>query len=483
LYEGFIIKKISFIEPGAPNLHVYSKFKFPRLGTIILGTILKKLGYEVKVFIEDMSGLDENFINDSDLICISTITSTAPRSYKLAAEYKRKNIPVLMGGPHVTFNHIEALGYCDYVLRGEADNTIIDFMSAFENNEGFEKIPGIAYYVDNNLIENNTFSHPEDLDKIPIPDFGIVHGFYNDKQLSLAPVITSRGCPNNCSFCNVPQMFGRKIRFRSAENVIEELKGIKNKWVFFYDDNFTANVTRTKKLLSLMRDNNIKKKWMTQVTITAAKDEELLKEMHLSGCDSVCIGFESINQDVLKAYNKRQSSLEMHEYIKRFHKAKIDIHGMFIFGSDSESHKDMKATVKFSKKMNLQSVQYLILTPLPGTAFFKRLLDSGRILYKDWQLYDGHHAVFLPKNISTLKLQKETMKMMSRFYSWWRIFRRTINLKITDALLNYRGKSLIRKWNKNKFNRSFIKKLKLENKSITPPLKPYELDKVKQKTL
>jgi radical SAM superfamily enzyme YgiQ (UPF0313 family) len=203
---------------------------------------------------------------------------------------------------------------------------------------------------------------------------------------------------------------------------------------------------------------------MTQVTINAAKDEELLKEMHSAGCDSVCIGFESINQNVLKAYNKRQSTLEMHELIKRFHRAGIDIHGMFIFGSDSESYEDMKATLKFSRKMKLESVQYLILTPLPGTTFFKNLYESGRILYRDWKLYDGHHVVFHPKNISVHKLQKETIRLMSKFYSWGNILRHTINFKIKDAFVNYSAKRIIRKWKTRKSNREFIKELKLFTK-------------------
>ena len=419
------------------------------------------MGHEVRVFIEDVGGIDENFVKKSDLVCISSITSTAPRSYMLASKFREAGIPVLMGGPHVTFNSGEALDYCDFVLKGEADKTIVDFMLAFERGEGFENIPGIAFYKNGNLIENENGSIVQNLDEIPFPDFEIGHGFNDYKKFPIAPVITSRGCPNNCSFCNVPQMFGRKIRFRSEENVVEELKRIKNKWVFFYDDNFTANPARTKRLLALMRKNNIKKRWITQVTINAAKDEELLKEMHASGCDFVCIGFESISQSVLKAFNKRQSALEMHEYIKRFHKAHIGIHGMFIFGSDSESYKDMRATLKFSRKMNLQSVQYLILTPLPGTNFFKRLLESGRILYRDWQLYDGHHAVFLPKNISVFKLQSETIKLMSGFYSWGSILRKTINFKIKGAFLNYSAKRLIRKWKNNKSNRSFIKGLKI----------------------
>ena len=255
-------------------------------------------------------------------------------------------------------------------------------------------------------------------------------------------------------------MFGRTLRFRSEENVIEELKQIKQKWVFFYDDNFTANVKRTKNLLHLMRKNNIKKKWITQVTINAARDEELLKEMRLAGCRSVCIGFESINQDVLKTYNKQQSALEMHEYIKRFHKAGIQIHGMFIFGSDADTHQDMKDTMKFSKKMGLKSVQFLILTPLPGTEFFNRLLESGRIMYRDWELYDGHHAVFMPKNISILKLQKETIRMMGKFYSWGQILKSAFKFDFVNAFISFSGKRLIKKWKRNKENRSFIKELK-----------------------
>ena len=455
------IKKIVFIEPKPPGFHVYSKWGMPRLGTLILGSILKNAGYEVKVFVEDIKGINFEEVFTADLVGISTITSTAPRAYEIARHVSREGIPVIMGGPHVTFMDEEALKYCDYVVRGEAEETIIPLIKAIEEGSGFENILGLTYAgAHGKLLRNPDANHCPDLDKYPMPDFSLIDG--NNRQSNdqtVTPIMTSRGCPFGCTFCTVTRVFGRRYRYRSVDNVLAELKTLKPKWTFFYDDNFTANRAHTKELLRRMIDEGIKTKWMAQVRIDVTKDLELMELMRKSGCRNVYIGMESINPATLNALNKKQTVEEMEEAIKIIHAYDIKIHGMFIFGADQDSIASLRSTVKFAKKLKIESVQFMILTPLPGTPVFYDMEKENRLISRDWSYYDAHHVVYKPKGMSYWELQKETIKAMLRFYSWWQIIGRFFKFDIWTMAIRAYGRRFVLKG--KRATRDFQKQLRI----------------------
>ena len=454
------IRKIVIIEPNPPGAHVFKRMALPRLGAVILGTILKNHGYDVKVYVECIEEINVKDLLTADLIGISTITSTAPRAYEIAKLLKEKTrIPVFMGGPHVTYMPEEALQYCDFVLRGEADDCIIDFVRALEEGKGFEKIPGLSYGKDRRIIHNETPATCKDMDVLPIPNFSLIAGLEEDytRKLRITPVMTSRGCPYDCSFCSVTGMFGHKYRFRSTERVLYELRYNKDrggKWVFFYDDNFCADRMRTKELLRAMIAEGITPRWTAQVRVEVAKDPELIALMRRSGCHTVYIGFESVNPKTLKAYNKKQSVEDITGCIDVLHKNGIRIHGMFVFGSDEDTVHTMRETVAFAKKNNLDSVQFLILTPLPGTRCFRELDQQERIINKDWSLYDAHHAVYQPIRMTRGELQLGMVDATKAFYTRWQIVKRAIRFDWFNASIKAYGYSLIREWEKN--NRYFI---------------------------
>ena len=452
------IENIVFIEPRPPSQHVFTRMPLPRLGTVILGTILRNHGYEVTIFVESIHEIDFKRLLSADAVGISTTTSTAPRAYEIASLLKGK-IPVFMGGPHVTYLPNEALEHCNFVLRGEADDCIVDFIQALENGGGFENIPGLSYRKKRGVIHNSVPATCKDLDKLPCPDFSLIAGLEGDyaKKLNITPVMTSRGCPYDCSFCSVTGMFGQKYRFRSNERVMEELwrnKKHNGKWVFFYDDNFCANKTRTKELLREMIREGVTPRWTAQVRVDVAKDPELLDLMMQSGCHTVYIGFESVNPETLKAYNKKQSVDDIRECIKELHKRGIRIHGMFVFGSDQDTIHTIRETVAFAKKNKLNSVQFLILTPLPGTRCYLELTEQKRIINTDWSLYDTHHVVFQPMRMTPYELQQGTVDATKAFYSLWPIVRRVISFDLFGASIKTYGYSLARKWERD--NQHFI---------------------------
>ncbi len=439
------MNNIYFIEAKSPGAHIFSRTPLPRLGSVLLATILKNKGYNTRVFIEDISMPDWDLMKDADIICVSSITSTAPRAYQVADMFTSKGIPVIMGGAHSTFLPEESLLHADYVVRGEGEETIVELIDHLKENRPLNSIRGLSFRNEQGGIRHNPDRELiSDLDLSPSPDFSLV---YKWKKPKVVPVATSRGCPYACRFCSVVPMFGRKYRFKSVSKVIEELRAVASEktHVFFVDDNFAANKGRTKALLRAMADSGIRLKWSAQMRTDIAKDPELIKLMADSGCFSVFVGFESINPGTLELFNKKQAVEDITECIRMLKNHSINIHGMFVLGSDTDDIQTIRNTRKYANEFNINSVQFMMLTPLPGTPIFKEFTDNGRIIHTDWSKYDAHHAVFEPKLMTAFELHVETLKAMSKFYSWRSILLNLWKFDFFYGFVRLYGKRSVRK--------------------------------------
>ncbi len=409
------MKKIILIEPQSQEDHVYKHVRMPRLGLPILGTQLREAGYDVQIFMGTGGSLPWKKILQADLVGVSTTTATCREAYQIAGKLRTHRIPVVIGGMHATFMPNEALLFADYIIRGEAEYSFLPLVRAIESGIIPENIPGVSYWLDNKQRHNKLLKTRVDMDVLPIPDLSLL-----DKSSSLLsiPVMTSRGCPYNCTFCCVTEVFGRRYRHRSTASILEELERYRGKNVFFCDDNFAAKPELTKELLRGMLDNDIKLKgWGAQVRVDVARDDELLLLMKRAGCAIVYIGFESINPATLEKYNKQQTVADIEEAIRRFHDYRIRIHGMFVFGADTDTVETIRQTARFAHQARIDSIQFMVLTPFPNTPLYDRLESEGRILTHDWSLYDGHHTVFKPALLAPEVLQFETVKAMKSFYS------------------------------------------------------------------
>ncbi len=414
--------KIVFIEPHSSKANVYSKLHMPLLGPIYLGTILKNLGHEVEIYNEDIYAPDYSKLS-AGLIGISILTSTAKRGYEIAKKFPKEK--VVIGGVHASLLPEEALRFSRQVVIGEAE----------------EVIAGVA---EGKIKDEIIYGRPvQDLDSLPYPDFSLVKGLKSSSMIM--PISTSRGCPFDCSFCSVTKIFGRKYRFRSAENVTAELLSREKKTLFFCDDNFTANPIRTRRLLELMLKNKING-WSCQVRCDAAENEELLEMMAKAGCSVVCVGFESVNHKTLEAYQKKQSVGDIIHAIRAFHRKRIKIHGMFILGSDDDNEKTIWDTLRFAIKQKIDTIQLAILTPFPGTKVHEELQVQKRIFSRDWELYDGQHIVFNPKLLSAKALQLDVIRAYAEFYSLSRSFSLLLKLRFRNAMFRFMGHSIIRDW-------------------------------------
>ena len=442
-----VIKRVSFIEARSPGLHFFSKFPIPRLGTVLLPTILRERGYEVKAFVEDVAEPDWSFIESSDLVCISTITSTAIRAYRMAKRLKSLDIPMIIGGTHPTFLPDEALEYADFVIRGEGEHALVELLEYLEKGTpALTRIRGLSYRDrDGRKVHNPSRGFIQDLDNLPEPDFSLVHNWNPSNPY---PVATLRGCPYDCTFCSVIRMFGRSYRFKSVEATLKELRyvaSVSKATKFIVDDNFAASKKRAKGILRGMIAEGIKMRWSAQVRTDVARDPELLRLMADSGCHTLYIGFESINPRTLEEYNKKQNREDIISCIRAVIDHSIHIHGMFVLGADTDDVGAISETADFATGLGVDTVQLMILTPLPGTSVLQDMTKAGRLLHTDWSKYDAQHVVFRPRLMSPSTLQIETFRAMGRFYSWRYILRHLAKSDFHYAALGIFGKTAVYK--------------------------------------
>jgi radical SAM superfamily enzyme YgiQ (UPF0313 family) len=436
--------KITLIEPEPPGFHVFSHFKLPRLGLPLLGAILRNQGHQVRIHIDFLGQKYTSQFDDSDLVGISTTTSTAPEAYRLGDLFRRRGRTVVIGGVHASFMPEEALMHADYVVRGEAEKSFPELIRCIRAGLPPTDVPGVSYRLSDQFIHNPKGPLLDDLDGLPFPDFSLLTRPLGKVDV---PIQTSRGCPYPCNFCSVTQMFGRKVRFRSVDHVIAELKQIPRPEVFFYDDNFCARPAYTKELLERMIRENIRLDYFSaQVRADMTRDLEVMDLATRAGCKQVYVGFESVNPASLKEYDKRQTVDEIAASMEVFKRYKIRVHGMFVIGSDHDTAGTAKQTLRFARKHGIDTVQFMMLTPLPGTEYFRQLETEGRIVCRDWSLYDAHHAVFMPRQMSPVRLQKTTIRAMSRFYSCTDGLKNLAALKLWQASRAFMGWYLIRRW-------------------------------------
>lgn len=449
------IKNVLFIEPRAPRPHIFSRVVIPRLGSVLLGTILRAQGLTVKVVVEEVCQPDYRTLDfKPDLVGISSISSTAPRAYALADFYREQGLPVVLGGAHPSFLPEEGLQHADYVICGEGDEALPELLKVLNNGGDLAQVGNLSYRDGDTVRRNPWRPFLDDLDSLPIPDYNLIHG-WKGKRAHCISIATSRGCPFNCSFCSVILLFGRKYRYNSVDRVMEEIRsnGLKAKHIFFCDDNFTADRKRTKELCERIIAEGLKIEWSAQVRVEAAKDLELLELMAKSGCFVVFVGLESINPATLKAYNKSQTVEGIKDCVNNFHRVGIKVHGMFVFGSEEDHYQVIRDTVKVSRQLDLDSLQYLILTPIPGTPFYQEMEAQNRIICRDWSQYDGHHTVFQPRQFTPFELQMETNRAMKKFYSWPSVIKRLIARDLFFAKMKAFGRILLWKatWKRNNY--------------------------------
>ncbi len=449
--------KIRLIEPAPPSINILSYGFYPRLGLPLIGAALKAAGHDVRIYCPQAAPIDRDDVASADLVGISTTTSTAPAAYALADELRAAGLPVIIGGPHPTFVPDDALPHADFVARGEGgDGLMLELIEALDGERELESIRGLSFWRDQRPVHNELRERPADLDANPVPDLSLIVG---SERIRETPIMTSLGCPFDCTFCTVTMMFGRSYRFRSTESVIAELEATRPKRVFFYDDNFAANKRRLKELLRMMIDRGLTPSWTAQVRTDVARDDELLALMRRSGCRRLALGFESIDQATLDSYDKSQSVEDITAAIAALHRHGIKCHGMFVVGADNDTASTARDTVAFAEKYGIDSLMLNVLTPGLGTKQYEMMNAGERVFEHRWQFYDGQHVIFAPQNLTPVELQTEVVKGYRRFYSVRRSLKYVVRLRFPRLLEHFWGWLYIHRWQKDPTNRAYIEAL------------------------
>ncbi len=431
------IIKLELIQPVSQivhhKLHEQNRSLAPPLSLAQIAALTPP-EFEVSISDENISAVD--LTKDVDLVGITTLTQTANRAYEIADSYRARGVKVVIGGIHASVLPEEASQHADSVVIGEAEGIWATVIEDFKSN---------------NLKQIYKQDNRPDLANLPIPRRDLF-----DKSSYLVPqtLITTRGCPYNCSFCSVTTFMGHSYRCRPVQDVIEEIETLDtNKPILFLDDNITGNPKFAKELFRALIPYKIN--WVGQCSVTIAKDDELMKLAADSGCMLLAIGFESVSPTNLTTVGKKANWVDKYEAdIKKIHSYGIGIHGFFIFGFDEEKEDVFDRTLRFAQNMKLESAQFSLLRPYPGTALYESLDKDGRLLTKDWAEYK-EGLVFEPKSMPKDKLEKGQIWTFNKFYSLFSIFRR----------VGFFRRHAIKLWGINLYYRSHWRKKVRDNKN------------------
>jgi radical SAM superfamily enzyme YgiQ (UPF0313 family) len=462
---------ILLIEAKSPDLNIYSKFKMPRIGAALLGTLAERAGHAVRIIYQEEVPVTAEQLLWANIIGFSATTSTVEEAYRLsriaretARQAGTRPPLILFGGVHPSFAPEEALEYADYVFRGEADTTFVPFLEALQRGERVEETPGLSWKDRQGAFRHNDLAERSDMDALPVPNWSLFEGF----TPGISGVMGSRGCPHDCSFCSVTAMLGRKYRMRSVERVMEDLAAVPSRHVFFYDDHFAAHPKRTEALLERIiaerGSTHRVRDFSAQVRVEIANYPRLLDLMKEAGFSTLYIGFESVDAETLELYNKKQNLQQITDSIREIRKRGMWIHGMFVFGSDADCEETFARTVRFARQNRIDSVQFLILTPFPGTKLYHQLRSEERLLTDSWSRYDGFNAVHLPRRLTPYRLQYGNLRAMRRFYSWPRIVKDGLALRPKHALIRLYGRTTLDRWARH--NRTVFGRLRDEEQQL-----------------
>ena len=415
--------------PNHSSLTARVGWQFPPLGLLYIAAVLRQAGFEPKII--DLSIHDGAEAIDFSPYGAVGISSDTPRfnlALGLARQAHAAGKMVFMGGLHPTFEDTEALesGCVHYVVRGEGELTALELLEYFRKKRYTlrpEDILGLSWKDEKGELRRSP-DRPfiEALDALPLPARDLIPlGAYPKKmgRRKVTSIISSRGCPNQCSFCSCNVMAGVRWRTRSVEAILEEIAlldrdyGIKA--VGFADDNFTLDASRVWTFTEQILKRQMDVHWFCSATPEKlARNEELVKQMARAGCKYMYLGLESGTEHQLKGYHKKTTVEAGAQAIKLLKKYHIKAIASFVIGGIEETYDDIMKTLKYALRLNPPTVQFCLLTPYPGTKIYKEYQD--RIVSKDWHKYDIMHAVLRTTHFSPEELQNILKRMYIRFY-------------------------------------------------------------------
>lgn len=403
--------KILFIQPsqyGHDGQPVKQKRLYlPGLAFPLLAAMTPR-HWQVEVLLEAIEAIP--FDTDADLIGLGTMGPTAYRGLALAKEFKRRGKTVVMGGYMASMAPEEALKCVDSVVIGDAELSYPALLRDFDATGILQS----KYYIPINSLQ-----------ELPVPKYELL---LEKKIGAMLPVQAGRGCPNSCSFCSIACLYKGKYLFRPVAEVIRDVQRVKDlglREFYLIDDNIVSNPAYLQELCERLEP--LKMRWGSQCSLQLAKHKSLLGLVHRAGGDMMSFGVESITQEGLDKLNKSWLRVDEHEaLIDILSREGFLVSTEMIVGTDSDTEESIKETYHFIERARIPVPRFYILTPMPGTAFFKQLKEEQRLLTEDFSRYTGCEAVHHPEKITPKNLTVMYWWLLHKVFSLKSILYRTI---------------------------------------------------------
>lgn len=352
--------------------------------------------WDIEIRDEEMGPLDLDGGPRPDLVGITAVVANVKRACEIADTCRARGLTVVMGGPQVSFNVDETLDHCDCVVQGEAEGVWEQCLADFEAGK---------------LKQRYKREQPYEFSAPPPPRWDLLD---TDRIMALS-VQVSRGCPFDCDFCLVRNMYGRRQRYREIDNVIEEIAGLPKKQLTFVDDNLTANKNYARELMHRLKPLHVS--WNCQASIEVAFDDELLRLMAEAGCDSILFGIESVNQQALEEAGKKTNVVARYEdAIARVHAAGIHVIGSFVVGFDADTVDAFKDILDFTTRNHISFIMLNVLTAFPGTDLYERAKATGRLNAHDPDLLNGIYPTMRYMHMSQTELYHTYFDTLHRMF-------------------------------------------------------------------
>ena len=423
--------KISLVNPP-PLKGVYRHQLYLSIGLAYLAAVLEKNGHDVTVIDCPASEIDLNQLKiklssvEPKLIGITSMTPTIQSAIQSAYAAKETcpDSLVVLGGPHATFMDEQVLSEeksIDIVVRGEGEETLLDLTQNVSNHKNLNKIEGITYRKNGNIVRTSNRTFIQNLDELTRPAYKFFplekYRLYGRRIL---PIITSRGCPSQCSFCTTSRIFGKAFRARSPKNVVDELEWLRDVHgadaFSFYDDTFTLDKTRALKICEEIKNRKIGIPWDCQTRVSTVS-KELLSKMREANCQQVFFGVESGCQKILDAVNKGTTVEQNKAAIKMAKKAGLFVAVSVMVGYPGETREMLKQTIDLVRNTEPDDAYICVATPYPGTELRNLIEKTGWNISNDWKRYDTTAPVFDNPNLSTEDVTKIRSSFYDSFYS------------------------------------------------------------------
>jgi radical SAM superfamily enzyme YgiQ (UPF0313 family) len=456
--QNYSLKKIRFIEPGnyspfkksIANVITYNKFiRNPSTGLITLATIVKNRVDDTFMYSESISRIIWEDIYDADIVFIGINTFNAVRGYLIAKQIREYSPAIIVfGGMHASLNYTETIGYADYVLTGDGDESILDFVDYIEqkrkNNSLKIEFPGVIYKQNGQTINTGKREQPENIDTVPDRNLVYQYSRMAKRYDTLwAQVHASRGCPHNCDYCTVIRHFGQKVRKRTPENIVQDIKEAiefhkrkvfprLNTFVWITDDNFAQDREWAISVLRCIIKNNIKYYFSVQARFEIGFDDELLDLMRKAGFIDLALGIEFLDDSSFEQFHKKSNYSDILLAVKNIQKHDIGVRGLFIVGAENDKKGIGSDIAEYVIENNIKGALIQSLFFTPGTPFFDN--NKHLLIHQNWEKYNGN-VVHYPKNIEPHELQEEIIIASEKIYSFKRLVYAVFHYKWIDKIL------------------------------------------------